>query len=116
MEIPPLDIDLDKVQPIDYVINRIYLGKQTHEGTVEDDQASFDNLVTSSNEERIKKDKLKKQVNQLTDILIKRTKSLEVIELFISSIDEQSREGQLVNRWIEYRVKVHIMFCIYSNQ
>lgn len=89
MEISPLDIDLDKFQPTNYVINRIDMGKQTHEVIVEYAQASFHNLVTSYNEEKIKKDKLKRQVEQLTDILIKITKSSEVIELVASLVVKQ---------------------------
>lgn len=74
MVIPPPDTNLDKVHPTDYVIGRIDLGKQTREGAVEDSQASFQDRVAILNEERAKKDKLKKHLDQLIEVLIKITK------------------------------------------
>lgn len=55
---------------------------------MEDAQTSFDNLVARYNEE-VKNNKLKKQVEQLTTMLIKITKSPEVIGPVTSSVDEQ---------------------------
>lgn len=60
MAIPPWDVDLDKVQPTNYVINIIDLGKKAHEGTIEKAQTSFQHLVTMLNEEKVNKDKLQK--------------------------------------------------------
>lgn len=60
MTIPPPDTNIDKIQPINYVINRIDLGKKTHEITMEDAQSSLDNIVARYNEENFKKDRLNK--------------------------------------------------------
>lgn len=85
MAIPPLDTYLDKVQSTDYVIKIIDLAKKTYDGIVEDAQTSFQHLVAMFNEEKVKKDNLKKQVDQLIEVLIKITKSSEVIEPVTSS-------------------------------
>lgn len=87
MTIPPPYIDLDKVHPTDYVIKMIDLGKKTHQGIVEDAQASFQHVVAMFNEEKIKQDKLKKHVALLIDVLIKITKSLEVADPITSFLE-----------------------------
>lgn len=59
--------------------------------------------------EREKKDKLKKQFDQLIEVLIKITKSLEVIESVTSSVDEQvvrqakhiSSRGRTIGEWMD---------------
>lgn len=70
------------------MIRKIEVWKQTHEGTMEDAQSSFDALVARYNEEKAKKYKLKAQVEQLTNVLIKITKSSKFIEPMNSLVDE----------------------------
>lgn len=82
------------------IIKRIELRKQTHEGTIEDTQSIFDTHVTRYNEKNINKKNLKAQVEQLTMMLTKITKSLEIIEPIISSIDEQViKQAEHVTPW-----------------
>lgn len=109
MAIHPPDTDLERVHPTNYIIRRIDLGKQTHEGMVEDAQTSFQHLVTTFNEEKVKKDKLKKQVDQITEVPIKITKSSEVVEPVTFSVDEQifrqveqvNSHGRIVGEWMD---------------
>lgn len=54
MAIPLPDTDLDKIQASNYIFKKIDLGKQTHQGTIEDVKSSFQHLVAMLNEEREK--------------------------------------------------------------
>lgn len=65
------------------------MGKQTHYGAVEDAHSFFQHLVAMFNEEKVKKDNLKKQVDQLIKVLIKITKSSKVIDPVTYYVDEQ---------------------------
>lgn len=60
MGIPPLDIYFDKVYDTDYVIKIIDLGRQTHQGTNQVLRPHSNILYTMFNEEKEKKDRLKK--------------------------------------------------------
>lgn len=85
------------------------MGKQTHEGTIEDSQTPFQHLVAMLNEEKVKKDILKRQVDQLTKVLIEITKSVEVVEPITSLVDEQiikqdeqvNSYGRIVGEWMD---------------
>lgn len=52
MEEPPPGKNINEVQVDKYIIKRIELGKQTHEGTMEDVQSAFDDLMTRYDESR----------------------------------------------------------------
>lgn len=109
MAISPPNTDLDKVQATNFVIKIIDLGEQTHEDTIEDAQNSFQHLVAMFNEEKVKKNNLKKQVDQLTGVLIKITKSSEAVEPITSSVDEQivkqvkqaNSRGRIASEWMD---------------
>lgn len=88
--IPPPNKDIDQIQEPDYVINRVELGKQTHDSALGDVQTTLDTLVSRYDDDKIKKDKLKAQVEKLATVIIKVTQSSKVIEPATSSLmDEQ---------------------------
>lgn len=89
ISIPPQDAIIGQVQDSDYTIQRIDLVKKTHGFLAQDAQSTLEALASRYDEDKVKKDHIKARIEKLTSILIKVTKSSEVVEPMATYFNDQ---------------------------